>query len=206
MSKKKAIEDGNIEEGNKEIILKTAIELFSKQGYEKTSIRDITRESGISTGTLYFHFKNKKDILKEMFVRLKPAFENIDDKLGSRLSFHEYFKLLAKNMLDYIHANLGFHLLLITEGFNDPELSVFFYEQFSSDVSIISKKLSEYSVNEDLRNADHKKTTISLLSSVLSLALLHGTFKENLGQGFLDDMLEHIIDVHINGLVRKKNK
>jgi len=128
---------------------------------------------------------------------------NIEENSGSRLSFREYFKLLAKNMLDYILANLGFHLLLITEGFKDPELSVFFYEQFNGDVSITSKKISEYSVNEDLRNDDHKKTTISLLSSVLSLVLLHGTFKENLGRGFLDDMLEHVIDIHINGLVRK---
>lgn len=203
MSKKKVIEEVYNEEGNKEKILKTAIELFSKHGYEKTSIRDITRKSGISTGSLYFHFRNKKDILKEMFVRLKPSFGNIDEKFGSRLSFREYFKLLGKNMLDYILANLGFHLLLINEGFKDPELSVFFYEQFDGDVSIISKKLSEYSINEDLRNSDHKKTTISLLSSVLSLALLHGTFKENLDRGFLDDMLEHVIDVHINWLVRK---
>ncbi len=195
--------DGNIEAGNKEKILKTAIELFSKQGYERTSIRDITRESGVSTGTLYFHFKNKKDILKEVFMRLKPAFGNIDDKFGGRLSFREFFKLLAKSILDYILANLGFQLLLITEGFKDPELSVFFYEQFNDDVSIISEKMSGYAVNEDLRNADYKKTTISLLSSILSLALLHGTFKENLERGFLDDMLEHVIDLHVSGLVRK---
>lgn len=198
MAKKKVIE-----EGNKELILKTAIELFSKQGYEKTSIRDITGKSGISTGTLYFHFKNKKDILKEVFVRLKPAFGNIDDKFSGKLSFREYFKLLAKNILDDVLANLGFYLLLVNEGIKDPELSVFFYEQFNNDASILAKKLSEYSKKENLRSVDHKKIVISLISNVLSLAIFNGAFKENFGRGFLDDMLEHIIDVNINGLVRK---
>ena len=47
-----------------ENILKTAKKLFSEQGYEKTSVRQIVEEANTSMGNLYFHFPNKLSILK----------------------------------------------------------------------------------------------------------------------------------------------
>lgn len=43
-------------------ILATARQLFLAQGYHKTSMRDIAKGAGISTGPLYFHFQNKAEI------------------------------------------------------------------------------------------------------------------------------------------------
>ncbi len=45
-------------------ILKAAKKLFSEQGYEKTSVRQIVEEAKTSMGNLYFHFPNKLSILK----------------------------------------------------------------------------------------------------------------------------------------------
>lgn len=47
-----------------EDILSAAKRLFSKQGYEKTSVRQIVEEANTSMGNLYFHFPNKLAILK----------------------------------------------------------------------------------------------------------------------------------------------
>jgi AcrR family transcriptional regulator len=47
-----------------EDILKTAKKLFSEQGYERTSVRQIVKEAKTSMGNLYFHFPNKLSILK----------------------------------------------------------------------------------------------------------------------------------------------
>lgn len=192
------------EESNKEIILNAAIELFSENGYANTSIRDITRRSEVSIGTLYFHFKNKKDILKEVFMRLKPVFSNLNNECSVKLSFAEYFILLGKNLINFCVSNLGFNILLINESIKDPELSSFFYEQFSSEISIITQKLSEYSKKDNLRKIDYEKMAINLLSSTFSLAIFNGVFKDKFTPDFLDDMLESIIDVNINGLIRKQ--
>lgn len=192
------------EESNKEIILNAAIELFSENGYANTSIRDITRRSEVSIGTLYFHFKNKKDILKEVFMRLKPVFSNLNNECSVKLSFAEYFILLGKNLINFCVSNLGFNILLINESIKDPELSSFFYEQFSSEISIITQKLSEYSKKDNLRKIDYEKMAINLLSSTFSLAIFNGVFKGKFTPDFLDDMLESIIDVNINGLIKKR--
>lgn len=51
----------NPEERKNEII-KTALTLFSKKGYELTTIEDIAKEMGVSQGLCYRYFKSKKEI------------------------------------------------------------------------------------------------------------------------------------------------
>ena len=47
----------------KEKIIDVSIDLFSKNGYNGVSIRDITKLVGIRESSLYKHFKSKKEIL-----------------------------------------------------------------------------------------------------------------------------------------------
>jgi len=44
-------------------ILQAAIACFSRKGYHLTTMDDIVAESGMSKGSLYWHYKNKKAIL-----------------------------------------------------------------------------------------------------------------------------------------------
>lgn len=43
-------------------ILETAKVLFLNNGYHNVSMRTLAKETGISTGPLYFHFKNKSEV------------------------------------------------------------------------------------------------------------------------------------------------
>lgn len=44
-------------------IFQTTLWLFAKKGYEATSIRDIAKEIGITSSSLYYYFKGKEDLL-----------------------------------------------------------------------------------------------------------------------------------------------
>ena len=46
----------------KERIISTATELFHRQGYTKTGINQIIKESNIARASLYYHFKTKDDL------------------------------------------------------------------------------------------------------------------------------------------------
>ncbi len=45
-------------------IHRAALELFSGQGYEKTSLREIAEQVGITKASLYYHYSSKQDLLK----------------------------------------------------------------------------------------------------------------------------------------------
>lgn len=48
----------------KERIIETALDLFSKKGFEAVSVRDISGKIGIKESSLYYHFKNKQEIFE----------------------------------------------------------------------------------------------------------------------------------------------
>ena len=47
-------------------VLDAALALFSHQGYRATSTREIAERAGVSTGTVYHHFKDKETIFTEL--------------------------------------------------------------------------------------------------------------------------------------------
>lgn len=49
-------------------IKETAVNLFSKKGYEGTSVRDITKSLGITPAALYAHFDSKEELFLEVLT------------------------------------------------------------------------------------------------------------------------------------------
>lgn len=45
-------------------LLTAAARLFRDQGYQRTTVRDLGREVGILSGSLFHHFRSKEDILR----------------------------------------------------------------------------------------------------------------------------------------------
>lgn len=53
---------------NKERILTISRQLFLQYGYNGISIRNIASKAKLTTGAIYFHFKNKKDIYRTICI------------------------------------------------------------------------------------------------------------------------------------------
>ena len=67
-------------ERSRTAILDAALELFSHRGYGATSMRDIAGKAGVSTGSVYHHFKDKESI----FQALLEQFQAITQRPTSR--------------------------------------------------------------------------------------------------------------------------
>jgi AcrR family transcriptional regulator len=48
-------------------ILEAALRIFARKGYSAATMTDITRESGLTRGGIYWHFSSKWEIFLEMF-------------------------------------------------------------------------------------------------------------------------------------------
>lgn len=87
-------------------ILDAAIRLFSKKGYEQTSIEALAKEAGIGKGTVYSYFNTKRDIVRAFcedeveFVREELAANTDQDSPlidQMRVIFMAEFKHVTRN-------------------------------------------------------------------------------------------------------------
>jgi AcrR family transcriptional regulator len=51
-------------------ILDVALDLFTEQGYDGTSLREIAEQLGVTKAALYYHFESKEDILMALHMRI----------------------------------------------------------------------------------------------------------------------------------------
>lgn len=65
-------------EEKRTLFLETAARLFEEKGYANTSVEDITRELGFTKGVFYYYWKNKHEIVQEIYDR---ALEMINARL-----------------------------------------------------------------------------------------------------------------------------
>lgn len=64
-------------------IIQAAIELFAAEGYEKTSINAICAHVGVSKGAVFHHFKNKEELLREVFIRMAQIISEVGDNVSA---------------------------------------------------------------------------------------------------------------------------
>jgi AcrR family transcriptional regulator len=62
--------EAKVGESTRERILSVALDLFTRKGYEATSLREIADELGFSKAALYYHFSSKQEILLALHMRL----------------------------------------------------------------------------------------------------------------------------------------
>jgi AcrR family transcriptional regulator len=56
---------------NREKILATALTLFTERGFFGTPTSLISKEAGVATGTLFFYFPTKEDLIDTLYRRIK---------------------------------------------------------------------------------------------------------------------------------------
>lgn len=86
------------EKGRKryELIVKTALELFLKNGYDKTSLSDIVAISGGSLASIYTFFENKEGLFKAIIEQeIDELISEIDEKIDLKIS-HSLEEFLTK--------------------------------------------------------------------------------------------------------------
>ena len=80
----------------RERILDIALELFSSQGYDKTSLREIADRLGFTKAAIYYHFASKADILMALHMRLHEFGREALDSMGDDASAASWARLLDR--------------------------------------------------------------------------------------------------------------
>lgn len=114
------------ERPGKAAILRAAVEVMGRDGYEGASLRDMAAQAGVSVAALYYHFSSKNDLLREfvgeaydvVLARIRrrvdligssatPA-DRLDEVVGTLVAsvVHDEFARLAANVAWREHTRL----------------------------------------------------------------------------------------------------
>lgn len=104
----------NMEE-RKTQILKIATDIFYRDGYEKASLQEIAERAGFTKAAIYYHFKNKEEILfnlvtsisdqlvfdlKEIVKRKGDPVEQLKEMLTTQISYMKRDKEKVKILVE----------------------------------------------------------------------------------------------------------
>ena len=67
---------------NRAAIIEAALQTFAERGFQATSLDDVADAAGITKGTIYWYFKQKKDLLAAAAAQLSPLLGRFPDLLG----------------------------------------------------------------------------------------------------------------------------
>src|SRR6266567_9198476 len=70
-------EEGTEKMNTKERIVETAIRLFNEQGTGAVSTNHIAQALSMSPGNLYYHFRNKEEIIRAILERMMTRWETL---------------------------------------------------------------------------------------------------------------------------------
>ncbi len=87
-------------------IMFSAFTLFSKKGFNKTSVREIVEMAGVAKGTFYLYFETKEDILRAMYVRALEWFTNSLSTLDIANPSIEQIEVLIDYIVDMMQKDL----------------------------------------------------------------------------------------------------
>lgn len=83
-------------------IREVALELFTAQGFEKTSLREIAERLNITKAALYYHFRSKADLIRSLVAPMMDDVDALLDKasatdLPPRSLFEATFDTLSRH-------------------------------------------------------------------------------------------------------------
>ncbi|WP_455111962.1 TetR/AcrR family transcriptional regulator [Rothia mucilaginosa] len=102
-------------------IIEAAVSCFLEKGYTNTSMSDIIKASGLSSGSIYSHFSGKEDILitaiNERLNNVKELYETLPEGAGPQ----DILEIIYTNQM--VNENFSAMLRIRLESLHAPEIA-----------------------------------------------------------------------------------
>lgn len=106
-----------------EQIIRASIDLISEKGYDKVSTAEIAKRAGVGEGTIFKHYKTKKNLLLSIIIPFYIRFiapvmaDNLIDKVFNKEydSFESFIYKLVDDRIDFVIKEEKMLKILIQE-------------------------------------------------------------------------------------------
>jgi len=153
----------------KELILKSATHLFIGNGFNGVSMREIAEASQMTKAALYYHFKDKEDLISEIFFRFLAEMELEIRKIQAKeLPTKQKIRNFITMIMNQGPENLGvIHLVFIESAHLDLKYRQEIGEKYHTLFLGSIEEILEEGVNKNEIDPINTKQASQLLFGML---------------------------------------
>ena len=192
----------------KEMILKAACTLFSRYGYQGTTIEMITEESNLSPAAFYLYFKNKVEIYQTLTsegIRIVGKIFS-DATVSPEKSPSQKIRALADAYITYFREHREYYniteVLHLGQGdyFADLDLVPDLEDQATVVMKLIESIVKDGIDAGEFRKVDPWKTAILFWGMMDGAIFLEVRQRTRFLHESLDPLIDQMIDIILNGV------
>ncbi len=144
---------------SKNNIIAAGLKLFSEKGFYKTDSKEIAKKAGVSIGSFYMYFADKKDLFKQVLIdyhgKIKDVLRNIDIEKFVRSGDGRKFLLYIINKLIEAHDIYPeFHQELNAMAQSDPEINKIHEDSKLASIDITKAILNSWKGKMRIKDID----------------------------------------------------
>ena len=172
------LENSNLSLKQRQVLL-SSLKLFSEIGFENTTASLISKEAGVSEGTVFSYFKTKEGILDAILSKfleqvIPEVIADFSDKRFTieQKSFSLFLRSIVRDRLIFIHNNKMQVKILLSRSLIDKTIS----DQLGnvivhSIIKPISPVLNQFKENGVIRDWSNERIVRYILALSLSYVL-----------------------------------
>jgi len=108
-------------EGTRERIVAAALDLFRENGFDHTTMRDVSARAGVATGAAYYYFRSKEELVMAFYLRTaEEMVEVLPEELARTRDLRKRIALILDLKLEQFREHRSFLGALVRTGV-DPK-------------------------------------------------------------------------------------
>lgn len=184
-------------------ILTSALRLFSRQGYDGTTTRDLAEAANVAEGTLFRHFPNKKAILIE--VATQGWVEILTDLL-TELSGMESYKAVAqvmKHRMLHLHQNADMLRVCFMEAQFHPDLRDHIQTEVIAKMTDVAEAFFQTAMDQGIYRSMNAKMVARVFLGMFAIAGFSQStiMAPGAAAAEMQSMAEGLADIFLHGVL-----
>jgi len=160
-------------------ILESAVELFSRHGFDKVSIDDLMQHAKLTRGAFYAHFESKSDVYFHAITdaavnafAIRSAGEELEGASWLKHFVHTY---LSEDHVNQINSPCPLAFMVTDVANSDPKVKEAYTKVFSGLNKVLHQHLAKQARDEDNRKQKVLAVSAMLIGSVAIGRVLQNT-------------------------------
>lgn len=186
----------------KQKILDVSKDLFFEKGFDGTGIEEIRKTASVNKGSIYYHFKDKNDILNHLFKEMMSQFM---DHKRRQMSKNADIEDIVSTSIDFMNEESSIFGIMLMEALKKNNSADEFYRIIKTMMlSEIESVMTDKEIEEITEN-DLKKYFVHEFFTGIMPSIAFATLKDSFGEFFSIDeqtLTTTFKEMHMNAHIK----